>query len=257
MIHNTLDNKTAPLITPEAFYGKHEKVCDVCVMTFSCKVIEWVQQHLKCEKVAEIGCCNGNHPIYLTEWKGKKIAFFMTLVSSSGAASCLEEARCLTGCTEYVVFGTCGTLNHQLTDGKVIVPTQAYRDEGLSYHYIEAADYIEMKGWKTVAGFMEEKSVPYVTGRTWTTDALYRETVGKAEMLKKDGCIAVEMELAGMAAVCEYHNLGLKAFLFVSDCLDSEEWHNELLGSEREWDAQIKFFLLALDLAAASGYQLP
>lgn len=67
--------------------------------------------------------------------------------------------------------------------------------------------------------------------------------------MRNDGCIAVEMELAGMQAVCEYHGLTLKAFLFASDCLEPEAWHNELLGSEREWDMQVKCFLLALDLA--------
>ncbi|GFI48671.1 purine nucleoside phosphorylase DeoD-type [Lachnospiraceae bacterium] len=250
MIHETLDLETEPLFTPEAFYGKHEKICDVCVVTFSYKVMEWALQHLECEQVAEIGCCNGDRPIYLTEWKGKKIAFYMTMVSAPGAASCLEEVLCLTGCREYVVFGSCGTLNRQLTEGRLIVPAWAYRDEGLSYHYIAASEYIEMKDWKKVADFLEKKGLPYVTGRTWTTDALYRETSGKAGKMRKDGCIAVEMELAGMQAVCTYHGLILKAFLFASDCLGTEEWHNELLGSEREWDTQVKCFLLALDLAS-------
>ncbi|MCM1135710.1 MAG: nucleoside phosphorylase [Clostridium sp.] len=251
MIHKTLDNKTSPLFTPESIYGTHKKICDICVITFSYKVIEWALQHLQCEKIEEIQCCNGNHPIYLTEWKGKKIAFYMTLVSAPGAAACLEEAHCLTGSASYVVFGSCGTLNSRLTDGKLIVPTHAYRDEGLSYHYVEAADYIEMENWRQTAEFMEAGGKPYVTGRIWTTDGIYRETSGKAERLRKDGCIAVEMELAGLQAVCKYHNWGLRAFLFASDCLGSEEWHNELLGSKREWDTQIKCFLLAMDLAAA------
>lgn len=249
MIHETFDNTTAPLFTPEDVYGKQDKICDVCVITFSIKVIEWALAHLDHEQAAEIRCCNGDRPIYLTEWKGKKIAFYMTLISAPGAAACLEEALCLTGCREYVVFGSCGTLNSQLTDGKMIVPTRAYRDEGLSYHYIAASDHIEMRDWEKVAAFLEEKKVPYVTGTTWTTDAVYRETSGKAERLRKDGCIAVEMELAGMQAVCTYHDLTLRAFLFASDCLGSEGWYNELLGSEREWDIQVRCFLLALDLA--------
>ena len=78
---------------------------------------------------------------------------------------------------------------------------------------------------------------------------MYRETSGKAEKLRQEGCIVVEMELAGMQAVCKYHGLTLRAFLFASDCLEAEEWHNEFLGSEREWDIQVKCFLLALDLA--------
>ncbi|MCI9627263.1 MAG: nucleoside phosphorylase [Clostridia bacterium] len=251
MINSTFDNKTKPFITPESFYGKHEKICDVCVITFSYKVIEWAQSHLQCKKVKEIRCCNGNHPIYLTEWKGKKIAFYMTVVSAAGAGTCLEEARCLVGCTHYVVFGTCGTLNSRLTDGKLIVPTHAYRDEGLSYHYIEADDYIALECWEQTAKFMAENNLPYITGRTWSTDGLYRETTGKAEQLRREGCIAVEMECAGMQAVCSYHHLHLYNFLFASDCLEIGEWHNEILGKKEEWDSQVKYFMLALDLAAS------
>ena len=249
MIHETFDNKTEPLIRPELFYGVHDKICDVCVITFSCKVIEWALSHLNCEKVSEIGSCNGNRPIYLTEWKGKKIAFYMSLVSAPGAAVCLEEARCLTGCERYILFGSSGSLNQQLTDGKLIVPKEAYRDEGLSYHYAPASDYIEITGWKRSASFMEKNQVPYVTGRIWSMDALYRETSGKAERLRQEGCVAVEMELAGLQAVCDYHNLELNAFFFASDCLGEDEWHNQLLGNEQEWDTQIRCFALAMDMA--------
>lgn len=63
MIHETLDINTEPLLTPEAVYGKHEKICDVCVITFSYKVMEWALQHLDCRQAAEIGCCNGNRPV--------------------------------------------------------------------------------------------------------------------------------------------------------------------------------------------------
>lgn len=249
MIYKTFDNETKPLFTPESFYGKREKICDVCVITFSHKVIEWAVSHVECEKVAAIGCVNGNRPIYLTEWKGKKIAFYMTLVTSAAAATCLEEAHCLTGCKKYVLFGSCGTLDRQMTNGKLIVPAYAYRDEGLSYHYLPEDDYIEVKGWKQVADFFEENHISYVSGRTWSTDALYRETSGKAERLRQEGCISVEMEIAGLQAVCDYHDLSLYSFLFASDCLDEKEWHNELLGSTKEWDTQIKCFILAMDLA--------
>lgn len=250
MIHETFDKTTKPLLTPEAFYGRHEAVEEVCVITFSCEVRDWVLANMKCEKVAVIGSANGGYPIYMTEWKGKKVYFYMTLVTAPGAATCLEEARCLTGCKKYIIFGSCGSLDSSRTDGKMIVPTECYRDEGLSYHYVPASDYIGMRGWNQVADFMDRQQVPYVTGRTWTTDGIYRETAGKAERMRKDGCVCVEMELAGLQAVCEYHDLSLYAFLFSSDCLGEKEWHNDILGKPQEADVQTKCFLLAMDLAA-------
>ena len=58
------------------------------------------------------------------------------------------------------------------------------------------------------------------------------------------------MEEAGIQAVCDYHGLSLYNFLFASDCLEQEEWKNELLGTSGEKEMQVKCFQLALHLAA-------
>ncbi len=248
MIQNTLDIESAPLLLPESFYGKHNKICDICIITFSHEVIRWALEHLKCRKTAEIRSINGNRPIYFAEVDGKKIAFYMTFISPGAAATCLEEARCLTGADHYIVFGSCGSLNPGVTDGKVIVPVQAYRDEGLSYHYLAPSEYIELENAGLVADFMEKSKVPYVTGKIWTTEALYRETKNKVERLKKDGCIAVEMEVAALEAVCRFYGLHLYGFLLPGDFFSGEEWSVGILGKEEELDVQVRCFNLAIAL---------
>ena len=82
-----------------------------------------------------------------------------------------------------------------------MVPTEAYRDEGTSYHYAPASDYITVKNSEKVAEFMELAGLPYVKGKTWTTDAVYRETRGNFDKRKNDGCISVEMECAAIQAI--------------------------------------------------------
>ena len=77
---------------------------------------------------------------------------------------------------KYIVFGGAGCLNKEIAHGKVMVLTEAYRDEGTSYHYAPASDYITVKNADIVADFMEKNGLPYVKGKTWTTDAIYRET---------------------------------------------------------------------------------
>lgn len=52
------------------------------------------------------------------------------------------------------------------------------------------------------------------------TDAIYRETKAKFEARKSEGCIAVEMELAGVQAVCDYYVWNLYDFLVTRDVLD-------------------------------------
>ena len=46
-----------------------------------------------------------------------------------------------------------------------MVPTEAYRDEGTSYHYAPASDYITVKNSEKVAEFMELAGLPYVKGK--------------------------------------------------------------------------------------------
>ena len=52
------------------------------------------------------------------------------------------------------------------------------------------------------------------------TDAIYRETKAKLDARKKEGCIAVEMELAGVQAVCDFYGWDLYNFLVTDDVLD-------------------------------------
>lgn len=250
MLNVTFDNQTDPIISPELFYGTREKICDICIITFSDAVVEKIRKKYECMKVAKIKCVNGDRPIYVFAYKGKKIAFYMTTVSSSAAGTCLEEAHCLTGAVKYIMFGSCGSLDSGITAGKIIVPTHAYRDEGLSYHYAPPADYITVKNAGQVSAWLEELNIPHVSGRTWTTDALYRETKGNMEKRKAEGCIAVEMECAGLQAVCDFRGLELYCFLLAGDLLDSDEWDARILGDEEEKDYQLKYFHIAMEMAA-------
>ena len=40
---------------------------------------------------------------------------------------------------------------------------------------------------------MKENEIPYVKGKTWTTDSFYRETINNFKKHKEDGCISVEI----------------------------------------------------------------
>lgn len=124
------------------------------------------------------------------------------------------------------MFGNCGILNEEIANGKIIVPTAAIRDEGTSYHYIEAADEIlaDEKSVETLTKCLKKCSYPYVKGKTWTTDAIYRETKSLISERKAEGCIAVEMECAAVLAVTQFRRLSFAQFLFGADNLDTAQW---------------------------------
>lgn len=249
MITDSFDEATSAIISPENFYGAREVLCDTCIVTFSNHNISGILQEFKCSKIAEIESANGSIPCYKLNYKGKDIVFYMSMIGSAAAGTLVEETHCLVGASKYIMFGSCGCLNQNVTAGKMIVPTHAYRDEGLSYHYVKPSDYIQMKNADVVASFFENNSLPYVKGRTWTTDAIYRETQGNMVKRKSEECISVEMECAGVQAVCDYRKLELYNFLIGSDLLDSPEWDQRILGTTDERMEQLKSFYIALELS--------
>lgn len=225
MIQNTYDIQSEPMISPSMIYGETKLICEICIITFSKVIIDNVLNTYPCEKVAELSLCNGKIPIYTFDYNNSKIAFYLSPIGSAVAGTCLEEANCLTGAKKFIMFGSAGCLNQEVTKGKIVIPTAAYRDEGMSYHYAPAADYIDIPHAQKLAQIFDILKVPYVTGKTWTTDAIYRETRNHINERKKDGCLTVEMELAGVQAVCSFHGFELYDFLMTGDVLDLPEWN--------------------------------
>lgn len=250
MITHSFDPHSLPIFGPEDLYTKRDKLADICIITFSKAVIDHALAHFDCEVAAIINTLSGDKPIYTMDYKGRRIAFFMSAITAAGCATNLEDAILLTGAEHYILFGSCGALDSAITEGKLIVPTQAFRDEGLSYHYKESGDYIDVKNAPKVAAFMDELGIPYVKGRTWTTDAIYRETRNNAAKRKAEGCIAVDMECSGIQALCDFKKLQYYTFFYTGDLLDAPKWDKRILMGELERDHQLRNFVVALEIAA-------
>lgn len=135
------------------------------------------------------------------------------------------------------MFGSAGSLDHAATDGKYVLPTEARRDEGLSYHYAPPADYISIRNADRLEKIFRELGLPTVKGRIWTTDGIYRETRNRVRAVQAEGCIAVEMEVAGVQAVCDFHGFELYDFLVTGDVLDAPEYRiADLHGANHDLD---------------------
>ena len=89
----------------------------------------------------------------------------------------------------------------------------------MSYHYAPPADYIDIPGGKKVSEIFSALGVPHVCGKTWTPDAFYRELRHQMEARRAEGCLTVDMELAGVQAVCAFHGWELYSFLQCGDVL--------------------------------------
>ena len=65
----------------------------------------------------------------------------MSYVGAPACVADIEDTMSIIDTDKYVVFGGAGCLNKEIARGKVMVPTEAYRDEGTSYHYAPASDW--------------------------------------------------------------------------------------------------------------------
>lgn len=246
MITDCFDIETDPIISMKDFYGEQNHIVDICLIIFSDEIHRYLLKEFDCEEIAKLTACNGDTPIYKMNYIGTDIAFYLTGIGSAMASSMCYETNWLTGATKFIMFGSCGSLNREKTDGKFIIPTESYRGEGCSYYFAEPADYIKIKNSQKLATIFDEIGAPYVLGKVWTTDSMIRETKGLVAKRKAEGCIAVEMEVAGVQAVCDFYDLELYDFLEAGDVLEASGYEVEGL---REANHNFGKLYIALEIA--------
>jgi uridine phosphorylase len=145
-------------------------------------------------------------------------------IGAPAAAVVLEELVAW-GVRRVVSVGTAGTLQPRLGPGDVVVCTSAIRDEGTSHHYLPPGQLVEPAARLTaaLAATLRARGLEVVEGRSWTTDAPYRETAAEIRRYREEGVLTVEMEAAALFAVARHRGVEVATALVVSDRL-GEAW---------------------------------
>jgi uridine phosphorylase len=222
-----------------------------CVLCFFQDVITSVCHDGGRRVIAHLGSEMGKNPIYELELDGEHIAVVHPGVGAPLAVGFVEELIAL-GCRKFIACGGAGVLNKELTVGHVVVPTSAIRDEGTSYHYLPAEQEAipSAAGVAAITSVLDKHEVPYVLGKTWTTDGLYRETRGRMEKRKAAGCLTVEMEASAFFAVAQFRGVDFAQILYGGDDLSGDLWDH------RDWLSQTSTREKLLWLAAEAVLKL-
>ncbi len=196
-----------------------------CVLCFFQEVIDKAVSGSRAEKVAAMRWETGEHPIYALELDGRPFAVFHPGVGAPLCAGLLEEAIAK-GCRKFIACGGAGVLNRDIAVGHVIVPTSAVRDEGTSYHYLPPGREVSpsAEGVAAIEKVLARRGVSYLTCKTWTTDAPYRETPDKVRLRRAEGCLTVEMEAAAFFAVAQFRGVTFAQMLYGGDDVSGVEW---------------------------------
>jgi uridine phosphorylase len=217
-----------------------------CVICFFQEVIDKVIAECDAKVVVKNRWEDGPHPLYEINYKGQRLAFFHPGVGAPIASGLFEEAIAF-GCKKFIACGGCGVLEKDIAVGHLMVVSGAVRDEGVSYHYLPPSREVsaDEDGINALVNVMKQRELPYLLGKTWTTDAPYRETVKKIEQRRKEGCLTVEMESSALIAVARFRNVTFGQVLYGGDDLSGAEWDN------RDWQSRAaireNLFWLAAD----------
>lgn len=239
------------LFSPSDTTKKIDNFPEICVSTFSESIIQKFSSLDNTEKIAELYTANGIVPVYKIRYKNTDIAFYLSRVGAPACVVGFEEIIAM-GAKKFVLFGSCGVLNDDKVKDSIIIPVSAIRDEGTSYHYIAPSPEIEADAYsvQTLENVLVNCGYSYVKGKTWTSDAIYRETIPSIQERKQEGCLVVEMECASMLAVAKYRHIPFIQFLYGADNLSSDTWEIRDLNLYGLNNAE-KYMVLAFECGLA------
>jgi len=135
LITDSYHSEKESLFSPGVFLGERKSICDTAIATFSCDIFNSVLEKYPHKEVAHVGSANGSKPVYMLEINGKNVVFYLSAIGGCLAGNDIIEINWQTGIKNLIIFGSAGSLDSKATDGRFVIPTQAYRDEGMSYHY--------------------------------------------------------------------------------------------------------------------------
>lgn len=201
-----------------------------------------------CEKLEGYETITKTYPIFKTVHEGEEICFCPAPLGAPAAVQILDHLIG-SGVRKIIAAGTCGALV-DIAENEFLVPIEAVRDEGTSYHYLPPSRTIALDaaGVDAVRRALLRHGLGVRECRVWTTDAFYRETAEMVTHRKEEGCTAVDMECAALAACARFRGALFGQLLFTADSLADTEVHDA-----RGWgySAFDRALALAFDAAAA------
>lgn len=194
----------------------------------------------------------GKLPLYLHHGDGQSVLVYQAGLGSPLSAAMLEEVIAM-GSSQFIACGGCGVLDNHVDVGHPFILKSAIRDEGVSYHYLEPSREVNAHPLAIAAleKTLKRHHIPYNLSKTWTTDAIYRETPHRREIRLAEGCEVVEMEAAALFAVAEFRQVILGQIVYGGDLVKPEEWDG------RSWNSRTETRRLLFNLALEALLQLP
>ena len=219
------DESLEAVLEPSRLIEPLEGISKKCVITFFKEVIDYLVEENNPRLLTEWKYEGGVTKVFEIEYEGEKVVITNCVAGAAFAGALLDELIAL-GCKAFIACGGCGVLIRNTEVGQLFIPTSGVRDEGLSYHYLPPSREVEAssKAVEAIEATLNENKIPFRLSKTWTTDAIYRETRDKVTLRVSEGCETVEMEFTAFAAVAKFRGVAFGQILYSGDDLSGEVW---------------------------------
>ena len=236
-------DKRSAIIDPDKNHP-HLNIPKNCLICFFHEAIEKLDQQGKLETIYTIPIETMHLPVYQIDVNGTPVTLLQGFLGGPGIAISLEILNAIGG-ENFLVLGGAGALTEDLGLGHLLIPNSAIRDEGTSYHYLPPSREVEADPVmvQKIADALTQRNIKHQIGKTWTTDAFFRETKEKVDLRKSEGALVVEMEAATLFAVAQFRNINLGQILYAGDDVSGDDW------DDRSWDSQEDLRMNLLNLA--------
>jgi uridine phosphorylase len=194
----------------------------ICLLDPDGDILDYLIRHKKAT-VSKCWACY-HTKLYTFELNGHEIGIVGCVVGASFAVLIAEQLF-VSGCEWLVSITSSGIIKKISESVSYLLIREAVRDEGTSYHYIPASatSTINKDLLRILERDLVNKSPQIAIGKSWTTDAPYRETQSAIDAMKQADVNAVEMEAAALYAFAKAKNKKVICFAHITNSMAQNE----------------------------------
>jgi len=226
LLHHPLDEPSA--FTPQALMesvrrarGVHAgDVPSICFLEFDGDLTDWLVNKGLARQFHSWACFHT--AMYALGVEGLTCGIIPRTIGGPYAVLIAEQLAAA-GAKLIVGLTSAGRVAPQLPLPCLVVITNAIRDEGTSLHYLPAGTEVACPSPQVSAALAEELLATewsVRSGKTWTTDAPYRETQAQLQHWTENGVLAVEMQAASLFAFGIARGVSVASVAMVSNAVD-------------------------------------
>ena len=206
-----IQKKLPPLIVPEG-----------CLLDFDGELVDFLVASGKVKLEPAWPCFHTR--LYLWHVNDTEYGIIGGTVGASFAVLVAEELFAL-GCKALVTISSAGLIAEHLQTPLILLIEQALRDEGTSYHYLPPERYAQASSplLEAVARRLNDAGLQCIRGKSWTTDAPFRETQKLISARRDEGIISVEMEAAALLAMGTALNKPVICFAHITNSMATRD----------------------------------